>query len=434
MKTERAQLVRAVNKSQIEKHDKGWTIRDVVPVIDNIVMNNGLYPADELAQSYESLSGVPAPIGHPQDEQGNYISAMRGDALRNYYAGVTVENARKEGERYLVDLEINEAQAAAHPDGQRMIEAINSGESVHVSTGLMLQREPEEGISRGKRYGWRATNIQFDHLAILLDEKGAATPEQGVGILANCAELYVNLDKYEADEVVSKREKLSYEDITKKARLELSDKLQLTEDEAIWIEETYSDEIIFLRAKKHEEPQYYIVSYTIEDDDVVIADDFRLAKKNVSYAAAINQAIRRALSIFAPGMAGGYNQHHAQSMPTSEDSGESEMNEEQVKALIADAVQGLATNADMDDKDKKIAKLEDELNAMKKKYEANEASEKATLVEQINSATGATKESLESMEVNALRTWAETLKPGTATAVNAGQPATDTQVNFELVD
>jgi len=355
MKTERAQLVRAVNKSQIEKHDKGWTIRDVVPVIDDIVMNNGLYPADELAQSYESLSGVPAPIGHPQDDQGNYISAMRGEGLRNAYAGVTVENARKDGERYLVDLEINEAQSAAHPDGQRMIEAINSGESVHVSTGLMLQRQPEDGISRGKRYKWRATNMQFDHLAILLDAEGAATPEQGVGILANCAELYVNLDEYEAE------------------RISLPDE-----------------------------------------------SEQRIA----------NSILDKLRGLFSFS----YNQHHAQSMPTSEDSGESEMNEEQVKALIADAVQGLATNADMDDKDKKIAKLEDELNAIKKKYEANEASEKAALVEQINSATGATKESLEGMEVNALRTWAETLKPGTATAVNAGQPATDTQVNFELVD
>lgn len=197
----RAQFLRAVNKSQIEKRQDGWTIRDVVPVIDDIVMNGGLYPGPEIDKSVESLSGVPAPIGHPQDSQGNYISAMRGEGLRNYYAGVTVENVRKDGEKVLVDLEINQEQMKSHPLYDKIVAELNSGESMHVSTGLVLQKIATNGESRGKKYTWMATNMMFDHLALLpsWEGPGAATPEQGVGIMANGAELFVNLDEYEAE-------------------------------------------------------------------------------------------------------------------------------------------------------------------------------------------------------------------------------------------
>ena len=37
----------------------------------------------------------------------------------------------------------------------------------------------------GKKYDTVVTNIRYDHLAILLDEQGAATPEQGVGMFLN---------------------------------------------------------------------------------------------------------------------------------------------------------------------------------------------------------------------------------------------------------
>jgi hypothetical protein len=41
------------------------------------------------------------------------------------------------------------------------------------------------GESRGKRYTRIAHNLRYDHLAILLDESGAGTPEEGVGLFLN---------------------------------------------------------------------------------------------------------------------------------------------------------------------------------------------------------------------------------------------------------
>src|SRR5690606_13959760 len=63
------------------------------------------------------------------------------------------------------------------------IDAINAGQPIHTSTGLLCQREPAPKGAEG--YQWIARNMQFDHDAILLDEPGAATPEQGVGMMVN---------------------------------------------------------------------------------------------------------------------------------------------------------------------------------------------------------------------------------------------------------
>jgi hypothetical protein len=86
---------------------------------------------------------------------------------------------------------VNAAQANAHPDGKKLVErleqAINGQnvEPIHVSTGLICKPLSVNGESAGKKYNRVATNIQYDHLAILLNEKGAGTPADGVGMFLN---------------------------------------------------------------------------------------------------------------------------------------------------------------------------------------------------------------------------------------------------------
>ena len=91
----------------------------------------------------------------------------------------------------MVDVVVNEAQAKAHQDGAKLVERLDAAIAgtnsapIHVSTGLMMQPITANGESRGKRYSSIVTNIQYDHLAILLNERGAATPEDGVGMFVN---------------------------------------------------------------------------------------------------------------------------------------------------------------------------------------------------------------------------------------------------------
>src|SRR5690606_15964463 len=79
----------------------------------------------------------------------------------------------------IIDVEVAERTEG----GRRVIDAINAGEPIHTSTGLVCEKVPAPKGAKG--YTWIARNMVYDHDAILLDEPGAATPEQGVGMMVN---------------------------------------------------------------------------------------------------------------------------------------------------------------------------------------------------------------------------------------------------------
>lgn len=184
-----------------------FIIRDVVPVVDDVVMNNGLYPKDEIDKSYMSINGNLMPIGHPK-VNGQFVSASNAKAINEYYGGAWAENVHKDNDKVLLDCYVDIEFAQNHEKGKQLLERLESmvnGEDVspiHVSTGLILSKVHQSGKSKGKAYNWVATNMQFDHVAILLNEQGAATPNEGVGMFVNSDGEYhvenANLDDLEA--------------------------------------------------------------------------------------------------------------------------------------------------------------------------------------------------------------------------------------------
>ena len=67
----------------------------------------------------------------------------------------------------------------------RVLDAINDNRMVEVSTGLYHDPEPTPGEWQGKKYDAIVRNIQPDHLAILPDQKGACSINDGAGLLRN---------------------------------------------------------------------------------------------------------------------------------------------------------------------------------------------------------------------------------------------------------
>lgn len=191
MSKKRIHILTAVNASAVSYASGIYTIAGVCGAVDDLVMNQMLYPGDQLSLAANSLEGKPAPAGHPKDSQGRFISATNGEALLSNFCGAICRNARHEAGRTLVDVVVNEAQAKAHPDGAKLVERLSAAvngsnaEPIHVSTGLLANQITANGESRGKKYNRIATNIQYDHLAILLNEKGAGTPGDGVGMFLN---------------------------------------------------------------------------------------------------------------------------------------------------------------------------------------------------------------------------------------------------------
>jgi hypothetical protein len=193
MSTKRVNIVTAVNAANVSKADGRYTVKDVVHAIDGIVLNSRLYTGEELVKSVAGLEGRPAPAGHPKDSKGRHISASNGEALSAAWIGAYCVNSRYEGGRALCDIVINEAQAKAMPAGAKVLERLDAAiegtntDPIGVSSGLMLQEVAANGESRGKKYSCIATNMQFDHLAILLNEAPAGTPEEGIGMFVNAA-------------------------------------------------------------------------------------------------------------------------------------------------------------------------------------------------------------------------------------------------------
>lgn len=156
---------------------------------DNVIMNGGLYPPEEIEKGYKSLEGVTAPFGHPIIN-GAFVSATDAVAIDKFHIGAHVANVRRKDGIVLHDTLINKRVAQQTEDGRSVLAAINKGQPIHTSTGLMAQRVEKSGVcnsspSKDKNYDWIATNLHHDHNAILLNEDGAATPMEGVGMLVN---------------------------------------------------------------------------------------------------------------------------------------------------------------------------------------------------------------------------------------------------------
>ncbi|URM24043.1 DUF2213 domain-containing protein [Leclercia adecarboxylata] len=184
----------AINASNIStttiNGQEHYVIRGAVPIVDDIVMNGGLYPAEEINNSYQTMEGKLMPLPHPMVD-GKYVSANDPRAINAYHVGAWAQNVSKSGDQVVMDVYINKAVAETKSDGKRLINRLDemiSGtntDPIHLSTGLLTNKEKKSGESKGKKHSWIARNMQFDHIAILLDEPGAGTPEEGVGMFVN---------------------------------------------------------------------------------------------------------------------------------------------------------------------------------------------------------------------------------------------------------
>ena len=107
--------------------------------------------------------------------------------------------------------------------GKRLLDRISELENsetprpIHTSTGVFLTVEELEFAERngkGQEYKMIASEMVFDHDAILLDSIGAATPEQGVGMAVNSdgSEIDIHHLELNDEEINSPEEPKSYSD------------------------------------------------------------------------------------------------------------------------------------------------------------------------------------------------------------------------------
>lgn len=169
-------------KVEIKTHDGREVM--VVPVVAIVegVLNGKLVPAEEFEAFAASWEGVAVPVGHPQ-VNGQPVSANRPEILEKTVVGrfhnVKAESKKLKGEIW-VDLE-----KARKLNQNDLLKALQSGEKVEVSTAYFAQTEEKSGSFNGKNYNGIHRNLRPDHLALLPNEIGACSVEDGCGVHQN---------------------------------------------------------------------------------------------------------------------------------------------------------------------------------------------------------------------------------------------------------
>ncbi|MBK0000299.1 hypothetical protein [Erwinia sp. S38] len=156
----------------------------------NVIMNNELYPDSEIDAHYQGLEGTLAPLGHPT-VNGQFVSAFSPEGINVGYAGAWNRNVKKSGNRIYVEKWVDVLKANESAGGRELIErveAIERGENVppiHTSVAVFRDQLPASAEQKAMGAEYVVKIHAMDHDAILLHEVGAATPEQGVGLMVN---------------------------------------------------------------------------------------------------------------------------------------------------------------------------------------------------------------------------------------------------------
>lgn len=299
----------AINASNIStttiNGQEHYVIRGVVPIVDDIVMNGGLYPAEEINKSFKTMERKLMPIGHPM-VNGKYVPSTDPEALNTYYAGAWAQNVSKSNDKVVMDVYVNKSVAESKPDGKRLIQRLDdmmSGENIdpiHVSTGLLLNKEQRAGESKGKKHSWVAHNLDFEHTAILLDEPGAGAPDEGVG-------MFVNADGKEADvEVtslidaansmkdgwwnkvkffISNASDMPFDDIYQALRMSIK------QDDKKWryVVSVWPDHFVYEEDGENAKPKLFDQKYLISDKVVtLVGDPVEVVRKPTEYEVKTN--------------------------------------------------------------------------------------------------------------------------------------------------
>ncbi|MCR4146751.1 hypothetical protein, partial [Alcaligenes faecalis] len=182
-----------VNSQQIRKVTHNSREHWVLPSYTlpaNVVMNGGLYPASEIDAHYQGLEGTLAPLGHPQVD-GQFVSAFSPEGINVGHVGAFNRNVKKSGNRVYLEKWVDVEVAQRTEEGRALlerVEALERGDDVppiHTSVAVFLDRLEANEEQKAAGADWVAKIKSMDHDAILMDEVGAATPEQGVGLMVN---------------------------------------------------------------------------------------------------------------------------------------------------------------------------------------------------------------------------------------------------------
>lgn len=293
----------------------------------NVVMNGGLYTQEEIDAHYQGLEGTLAPLGHPQ-VNGQFVSAFSPEGINAGHIGAWNRNVKKSGNRIYVEKWVDVARAEESEGGRELLErvaAIERGDDVppiHTSVAAFLdQLEPNEQ-QRATGAEWVAKIHSMDHDAILLHEVGAATPEQGVGLMVN-ADLAQPL-KANSGALVGE----SYREREQRLDRAAKAKFAAGADEYAWIADFTDSQAVIIRNGGTAE----VFGYKSEGGVITFDDTGTAVARQESWVAVVANKFK---ALFTP---------QEQPAPNHKMEGDMPLTTEEKQELISEIGKGLAAN------------------------------------------------------------------------------------------
>lgn len=262
-----------------------------------VVMNQILYDADEVEATIHTLDGSPVTLGHPV-VNGRFAAARAPLAQAKY--GLLGAHNRVKGKtddgRWIVEKLVPVEQMQNTERGKKLAEAIKSKAPIHTSTGVYLTKIDEIGVNAmGQDYQFRAKIDRFDHDAILLNERGAATPEQGVGIFVNAKGeseetevMYVNLSSGDDFSMSSNGMRMKLQDAARK-------QFNPEEDDDMWI---YVEDFNETNAIVCQKDKQFAVEYKMVGDEIEFVGDLKKVESaGFKFTEVIGRIVDKVISV-----------------------------------------------------------------------------------------------------------------------------------------
>lgn len=141
------------------------------------------YPSDEIGKDPQRWNHTPIVVYHPV-VNGQNVSARDPDVLDKSGIGIVMKSYVKNGKLRAEGWFDVDATRRIHPG---ILANLEAGRPIELSTGLFTTNEtaPLGSNYRGASYDYIARDYVPDHLAILPDQIGACSINDGCGVLVN---------------------------------------------------------------------------------------------------------------------------------------------------------------------------------------------------------------------------------------------------------
>ena len=163
-----------------------WKVFPAVLVREQVLSNNlgaTFLPAEEIAASVDAWNAIPVVVRHPT-RNGTPISARHPAILNRAGVGFLFRAQFAEG-ALKADVFLDPERVESVEDAGGAVQNVEAGNPTELSTGFGTHVEPAEGTFDGRAFQAILRSISPDHLALLPDEVGACSVEDGCGLGVN---------------------------------------------------------------------------------------------------------------------------------------------------------------------------------------------------------------------------------------------------------